>query len=291
MAKEMKSLTEQLAASNLELVDVTKRLEQAEAGKSRSAYEWDAEREELVRERCASQKRVADLEKALADAGGREEALGQRCTERAEQLEQMRRVMDEQERELSAKIERVERYVKERQAGALHAERKQQDAERMAERWQSEVRRLQAERDKLAALVLDLEGRHTGRTDELRGVYEKHQQEVSALQEALSRKEEEMRTANIELLRQRDSEYQAKVSSERQREKDRSIALLKKKEQEVHIKDQQLKAARQRIQELESGATGGNFHSSSPSSRGSTTAGRRHLAGDSCLPPLPLSAR
>merc|ERR1711994_712283 len=106
-----------------------------------------------------------------------------------------------------------------------------------------------------------------------------HQNQVSALEDALQRKDEEMRVANLELLRQREDEYQTKVSLEKQREKDRSVALLKKKEQEVQIKDQQLKAARQRIQELESGGkvsalNGGVAKSTSPSSRGSTNTGR-----------------
>merc|ERR1712070_161677 len=105
--------------------------------------------------------------------------------------------------------------------------------------------------------------------------------------ESLTRNEERMRAANLELLRQRDEDYQNKIALERQREKDRSIGLLKKKEQELHIKDQQLRAARQRIQELEvvggvmsdSGRVGASSftQSSSPSSKG--------------LPPLPLSAR
>merc|ERR1712217_602760 len=166
------------------------------------------------------------------------------------------------EHEMTTKIDRVQQYVKERQTGALHAEKKQQDAERMAERWQSEVRRLQAEKDRLAKLVLDLEGSKSGQATEFHAVFEKHQQEVSSLREALRRKEEEMRGANLELLQQRDEEYQAKVSLEKQREKDRSIALLRKKEQEVHIKDQQLKAARQKIQELETGTKGSALNGS-----------------------------
>merc|ERR1712050_750142 len=119
-----------------------------------------------------------------------------------------------------------------------------------------EVTRLQAEKDRLAALVLDLEGHKSGQAQSLQGAHEQHQAEISRLHEALKRKDDEMRVANAELLKKRDDEYQTQVSAERQQEKNRSIAMLRKKEQEVHIKDQQLKAAKQRIQELEAGSAG-----------------------------------
>lgn len=294
LTQEVGDLRKQLDAAKLELAEAAKHMEEAETTRGRMEYEWGAEREEMLRDNASARERIAEVERALADSSSREQELSHKCAERAGKLEQMKRVMDEQEREMTQKIERVEQYVKERQAGALHAERKQQDAEKMCERWQGEVRRLQAEKDKLSKLVLDLEGNQTGQAHEIRGVVEKHQQEVSALQDALRRKEEEMRAANLELLRQRDDEYQQKVSLERQKEKDRSIALLKKKEQDMQIKDQQLKAARQRVQELESGAGASgvaSVRSSSPSSRSHLSGSRRSLAGDGSLPPLPLSAR
>ncbi|CAE7228436.1 unnamed protein product, partial [Symbiodinium sp. CCMP2456] len=172
------------------------------------------------------------------------------CLDRAEKLEQMRKIMDEQELEMSQKIERVQQYVKERQTTAIMAEKKQQDAEKMAERWQNEVRRCQAEKERLAAAVLDMEGRQSGQAQQMQGAVDQHRRQVTALEDALRRKEDQMREQNLELLSRRDEEYQAKVALEKQREKERSIALLKKKEQEVHIKDQQLRAAKQRIQEL-----------------------------------------
>merc|ERR1719498_1487656 len=152
---------------------------------------------------------------------------------------------------MTMKIERVQQYVKERQAGALAAEQKQKDAERMSERWQREVQRLQAEKDRLATVVLDLETHKAGQAKHVQGANELHQQEINRLQEALQRKEEEMRCANMELLEKRDAEYQNKINLDRQREKERSIALLNKKQQELQVKEVQLKAARQRIQELE----------------------------------------
>merc|ERR1719265_2441913 len=105
--------------------------------------------------------------------------------------------MDDQERELTQKIDRVQQYVKERQTSALHAEAKQKDAERMAERWQAEVRRLQAERDKLAALVLDLENNTTGQKNSFNIIQQQHQEQVSSLKAELRRNQEDMRQANL----------------------------------------------------------------------------------------------
>ncbi|CAE7365364.1 unnamed protein product [Symbiodinium natans] len=180
----------------------------------------------------------------------------------------------------------VQQYVKERQATALMAEKKQQDAEKMAERWQIEVRRCQAEKDRLAAAVLDMEGRQSGQAQQMQGAVDQHRRQVSALEDALRRKEDQMREQNMELMSRRDEEYQAKVALEKQREKERSIALLKKKEQEVHIKEQQLRAAKQRIQDLESELR------STTTSAGSEKQRPTCNRGDgSALPPLPLSAR
>jgi len=304
-----------LAAAGSELEAKVRLLEEAETTRSRLNYEWDAERDELSRTREDARTRVSELDRLTAEAAHREKDLQKTCEDQGDKLERMKRVMDEQERELTQKIERVQLYVKERQVGALHAEKKQQDAEKLADRWQGEVRRLQAEKDKLTRMVVDLEGRTSGQACATQGILEDHQREVHSLREALRKKEEEMRVANLELLRQRDDDYQAKISLEKQREKDRSIGLLKKKEQEVQIKDQQLKAAKQRIQELEGAGggchvpTAGGFASQSTSpgstSRGSSaTALHRPSSGgrrlppsgggegpSASLPPLPLSAR
>merc|ERR1712087_717541 len=48
-----------------------------------------------------------------------------------------------------------------------------------------------------------------------------------------------------------EEDFEKRLAHEKQKEKDRSIAMLKRKDQEVHIKDQQLKAAKQRVKELE----------------------------------------
>jgi hypothetical protein len=290
---KLSAVTAQLTTTEEQLAEMSERLEQAVASRSRQDYEWDAEREELLRERSEAQACVSELQTSIEAAQRHEAELCHQCADRGEKLEQMKKIMDDQEREMTMKIERVQNYVKERQAGASVAEKKGQDAERMAERWQREVQRLQAEKDRLAAVVLDMEAQKSGQAKHMQGASESHQHEVNRLQEALWRKEEEMRAANMELLEKRDAEYQSKMNLERQKEKDRSIALLNKKQQEISIKDQQLKAARQRIQELESGVpASGVVGAASPNPCGSP-AGRRPLGEgrDAALPPLPLSAR
>merc|ERR1712093_881930 len=79
----------------------------------------------------------------------------------------------------------------------------------------------------------------------------KNTEEIGRLQAQLRTQEETLRSHNYELLQQRDAEYNAKVSLEKQKEKDRSIMILRRKEQELVVKDQQLRAARRRIEELE----------------------------------------
>lgn len=288
---EAKALKAKLAEATQEVGGTSDRLEHQQAAEKRREYEWDVEREELLHLRDEAQAQSESLEQVLAAARRREAELQRQVAERSEKLEQMRKVMDEQETEMSQKIERVQQYVKERQVGALHAEKKQQDAERMAERWQAEVRRLQADRDKLAQLVLELETTKSDQRRQLSGTQEHHMTEVTSLQAQLRRKEEEMRAANLELLQKREDEYSAKVSLERQREKDRSSILLRKKDQEVQIKDQQLRAARQKLQDLEGGGQAASPAAGSDQGSGSGSGVRRLSSGDKALPPLPLSAR
>eukprot|EP00928_Gymnodinium_smaydae_P095715 TRINITY_DN8282_c2_g4_i1.p1 TRINITY_DN8282_c2_g4~~TRINITY_DN8282_c2_g4_i1.p1 ORF type:complete len:570 (+),score=196.58 TRINITY_DN8282_c2_g4_i1:104-1813(+) len=268
----------------------------------RAEYERSAEREELERKQQEAEAAAATLRSELEECRGREASLEKRCAERAEKVEQMRRLMDDQERELNQKIERVQQYVKERQTGAYHAEKKQQDAERLAERWQGEVRRLQAEKDQLAKLVLELESHKTDQGRRLQGTLQQHEQDVSALRRSLQEKEEEMRNANLELMRKREEEYNSKVGLERQREKDRSVALLRKKELELQVKDQQLRALRQRLRDMGcsedgaggaagAGVAGDATAAACAASSPSGASHRRALGADGGLPPLPLSAR
>eukprot|EP00747_Dinoflagellata_sp_TGD_P212852 gnl/TRDRNA2_/TRDRNA2_85888_c0_seq1.p1 gnl/TRDRNA2_/TRDRNA2_85888_c0~~gnl/TRDRNA2_/TRDRNA2_85888_c0_seq1.p1 ORF type:complete len:532 (+),score=179.25 gnl/TRDRNA2_/TRDRNA2_85888_c0_seq1:108-1703(+) len=283
-SKDVSELMSRLEALEVDLSQSARQLEEAGAAASRKEYEWEAEREELSRKIQTAAQSTTELESAVASGQEREAELERKVAERGCKLQQMQKLMDEQEAEMTQKIERVQQYVKERQAGALHADKKQQDAERLAERWQGEVKRLQAEKDRLAKLVLDLESSHSIQGKNFQGVQEQLKNEANSLREALRKKEEEMRNANFELLHKREGEYQAQVNLERQREKERSLGMLKKKDQEVTIKDQQLRAAQKRIQELEAGQE--------PSSRGSTPGiSRRGLDKDTGLPPLPLSAR
>jgi len=244
LSRELQVLNHELSKSQKECERMAVDLEEAQAAQQRLDYQWSAEREELLRTRDAAQTQLSSLQRSLDEATEKSATLEVKCVQRAEKLEQMRTMMDEQELEMSQKIERVQQYVKERQAAAVVAEKKQQDAEKMAERWQNEVRRCQVEKERLSSLVTELEGRQTGQVEQWQGAVERHRKEVNALEDALKKQECEMKEANSELLSKRDEEYQAKVALEKQREKERSIALLKKKEQEVHIKDQQLRAAK-----------------------------------------------
>jgi len=288
MVVELKKATDRHDVAETRVAAMTAQLAQAGYAQNRAGYEWEAEREELIRERAVAQAGVEELQETIEVSQKQEAELVRQVAERGDKLEQMRRIMDEQEREMTVKIDRVQQYVKERQAGALVAEKKQKDAEHLADRWQREVVRLQTEKDRLGNVVLDLETKKSGQAQHFQGTHELHQQELSRLEGAMQIREEEMRSANMELLQQRDSEYQTKITHERQREKDRSIALLNKKQQEMVVKEQQLKAARQRIQELECSRPG----ASPSSSHGSSVSRRPPGDGrDVALPPLPLSAR
>jgi hypothetical protein len=291
LSAELHTVTERHESSEAKLFEMVKQLEQTGFAHNRAGYEWEVEREELVRERFAAQASVAELQDSIEQSRKKEDDLVRQCAESREKMEQMKKIMDEQERDMTIKIDRVQHYVKERQAGALVAEKKQLDAERLAERWQREVQRLQNEKDRLANIVLELETHKSGQSKQMQGTNDLHQQEMERLHAALQQKEEEMRAANTELLEKRDAEYQSKLALERQREKDRSIALLNKKQQEMQVKEQQLKAARQRIQELESSSPNG-LNTASPGSRGHSAS--RRSSGDvhdANLPPLPQSAR
>ncbi|CAE7902354.1 unnamed protein product [Symbiodinium microadriaticum] len=185
---------------------------QLETLQKRLDYEWSAEREEMARSRDAAEAQAESMQRSLDEALEKGEELEKKCLDRAEKLEQMRKIMDEQELEMSQKIERVQQYVKERQTTAIMAEKKQQDAEKMAERWQNEVRRCQAEKERLAAAVLDMEGRQSGQAQQMQGAVDQHRRQVTALEDALRRKEDQMREQNLELLSRRDEEYQAKAA-------------------------------------------------------------------------------
>jgi len=286
LSLELEALRSEMRSSQDSSAELESQVRQLETLQKRLDYEWSAEREEMVRSRDAAEAQAESTRRSLDEALEKGEELEKKCLDRAEKLEQMRKIMDEQELEMSQKIERVQQYVKERQTTAIMAEKKQQDAEKMAERWQNEVRRCQAEKERLAAAVLDMEGRQSGQAQQMQGAVDQHRRQVTALEDALRRKEDQMREQNLELLSRRDEEYQAKVALEKQREKECSIALLKKKEQEVHIKDQQLRAAKQRIQDLESELR--STATSAGSEKQRPTCSR---AENSALPPLPLSAR
>jgi hypothetical protein len=249
--KETEGLAQKLAEANAEIRKQIEKVSEGQGLCSRKEYEFEAERDELVREKTEMQKKIKDLEGGIADGVVREEALQTRISEMSSQLVKMKKEMDDQEQALLTKVDRVQQYVKERQASAMHAEKKLQDAELLAERWQEEVRRLQSDQTKLQKAVLDTETRSGGQAKDLQGQLRRYEEENARLREAMMEQEKQMRIQQQELLKQREQEYTSKVSLEKEKERDRSMMQLKKKEQEVQIKDQQLKAARARIQELE----------------------------------------
>jgi len=254
--QEAEDLAQKLAEANAEVEKQMRQVSDSKGFCDRREYEFEAQRDELSREKEELQGKVKDLEDGIADGVKREEALHAKIAEMTLQLKTMKKEMDDQEQALLTKVDRVQQYVKERQTSAMHAEKKQQDAELLAERWQGEVKRLQAEKDKLQRAVLDTETRSGGQAQDLQTQLRRYENENEKLREAMRNQEMQMRDQQRELLQQREQEYNHKVSLEKERERDRSMMQLKKKEQEVQIKDQQLKAARARIQELEACSMG-----------------------------------
>merc|ERR1712187_472366 len=88
---------------------------------------------------------------------------------------------------------------------------------------------------------------------------------------------------------QTEEDFEKRLAHEKQKEKDRSIAMLKRKDQEVHIKDQQLKAAKQRVKELEDAlvsttvctSCGSCIAKGSTDATASPTSGRRDVVANS----------
>jgi len=254
--KESEDLSQKLAEAKSEIQRQIDQVKDSQGVCGRKEYEFEAQRDELMREKADMQNKIKDLEGGISDGVVREEALQTKITGMTGQLRVMKKEMDDQEQALLQKVDRVQQYVKERQASAMHAEKKLQDAELLAERWQGEVKRLQADQSKLQRAVLDTETRSGGQAQDLQGQLRRCEQENDRLKEAMRNQEMQMRAQQQELLQQRESEYSNKVALEKERERDRSMMSLKKKEQEVQIKDQQLKAARARIQELEAFSMG-----------------------------------
>mmetsp|Transcript_40266 Transcript_40266/g.92580 ORF Transcript_40266/g.92580 Transcript_40266/m.92580 type:complete len:538 (-) Transcript_40266:13-1626(-) len=276
LEKRLGHMSEELGTARQEVSELAEQLQAIETSKQRAEYEHCAEKEDLKRYYSSTEEKVETLQASLTEAEDRESELHQRCTDQAAKLEQMKQMMDDQEFEVSNKLERVQQYLKERTAGAQNAEKQQKDAERMAERWQVEVRRLQSEKDRLMKVVLDYETQKAKQETVLQSTREQLMSEVSALQDALRQKAETGQSSNREVLQRHEEELKAKLQIERQREKERSIALLKKKEQELQIKDQQLRAARQQIEELAQPtgnvpATLGASEACSPTRRRSTS--------------------
>eukprot|EP00441_Pelagodinium_beii_P011163 CAMPEP_0197689436 /NCGR_PEP_ID=MMETSP1338-20131121/106837_1 /TAXON_ID=43686 ORGANISM="Pelagodinium beii, Strain RCC1491" /NCGR_SAMPLE_ID=MMETSP1338 /ASSEMBLY_ACC=CAM_ASM_000754 /LENGTH=218 /DNA_ID=CAMNT_0043271769 /DNA_START=26 /DNA_END=679 /DNA_ORIENTATION=+ len=213
-----------------------------EANTKKTEYEWDEERKALLRQQedLKSQlerhfQQLDGSDRQLKSALEREEDFKMKSEASAKKMEEMKIAMADQELEMTRKLERVEQYVKEKQAAALHSEKKFQDAERMSEHWQIETKKSQADKDKLVTLLREAEGRNEAQDLVMKQTAEKHRQEVAGLQEILRRTENETREANKELLLQREKEYQNKVAMEKEREKEREAQDSKRKLQEDGI--------------------------------------------------------
>ena len=127
------------------------------------------------------------------------------------EVEDVKRMMAEQEDELLAKVERVQQYVKERQAGALHAETMQAVARSDVSKAQEELRRVIADREKMQRLLLDAEDR----ARETAAKYEHRIAEIErarkAAEDRATAADRSLRNQNAELLEKQHIDHTAKV--------------------------------------------------------------------------------
>jgi DNA repair exonuclease SbcCD ATPase subunit len=244
LSLEVSGLEEECKCLRVSVEDMTRDLQRAEYDKEAALDGFASEKaglEQIVeagkQELLASQSLVCELRAEIE--------------KRQQAVDRMRHEMIEQEQVLVEKVNRVQQYMKERSAGAMTAERRQQDAELMAERWQEDLRRMTADRDRLAKLLIEQEAScHQLRLD-IRRAKEVALEESSNLREKFAAKERECRDANLELLEKRDHDYTSKLSLDKGKEKDRTALILRRKEKDLATKDQQLQTARARIAELE----------------------------------------
>mmetsp|Transcript_10735 Transcript_10735/g.25612 ORF Transcript_10735/g.25612 Transcript_10735/m.25612 type:complete len:464 (-) Transcript_10735:73-1464(-) len=283
LAKDLERQTEKVAELTAEISRLQEEgqclrdsVESLNAELHRKNYELEAAAEAGVQEKSEMQSIIDRVEGELKMASATESQLRSEVDKRQEAVDRMRQEMIEQEQELVEKVNRVQQYMKERSAGAMTAERRQQDAELMAERWQEDLRRVTADRDRLAKVLAEQENLCQQLRGEVRQVKEAAAEETSALHEKLSLREKEWREANVELLGKREGEWSQKVTLEKGKDKDRTALILRRKEKDLAVKEQQLSAARARIAELE---------------QSSLVGGRAAAAGDCVLPPLLATPR
>jgi len=171
---------------------------------------------------------------------------------------------DEQETELS-KV-----YEEQAIAHARQKEQFEEASQRATARWQEELIRMRVERDNLTNLVRDFDAKEAQGAKEhaetRQVAEEQHRQalalassERSSLEETLTatsmklsfEAEEVLRLQNAHAadLQRLGEDFSARLVQERQKEKDRSITMLKRKDMELRIKDEQLRGALQRLGE------------------------------------------
>merc|ERR1719408_108355 len=116
--------------------------------------------------------------------------------------------MLEQETELLQKVDRVQQYVKERQAGALQAEKMQAVAKHDTDKLSTELRRIAADRDRVTTLLLQAEEKARAQQTHYEAQLSKERQRAAELDAQVQQAEKENRAQNQELLERRESEYQ-----------------------------------------------------------------------------------
>jgi len=135
-------LTAEMARLREECQCLRDSVESMNAEFQRKNYELEAVVEAGVQEKAEMQSSIERVREELRVAHSTESQLQSEIEKRQQAVDRMRQEMIEQEQELVQKVNRVQQYMKERSAGAMTAERRQQDAELMAERWQEDLRRV-----------------------------------------------------------------------------------------------------------------------------------------------------
>lgn len=214
---------------------------------ARAAYDLEALHGEIGRAVQAREEVEAAADEAARCAEARIGELENAVAERDAEINDVKEQMVRQEEELLAKIERVQQYVKERGAGALHAETMQAVARADVTKLQNELRRVSGDRDQMQQALLAAEDRATDVTARCDAKLAAQAASISQLEAKLKASENLTREQNWELLQQRDEEHNSKVGLERLREKDRSSALLRRKDQELQVASAQIKALKAKV--------------------------------------------
>jgi hypothetical protein len=221
--------------------------QEAREENARAAYDLEALHGELGRAVQAREEAEAAAEEAARCAEARIGELENAVCEREAEISSVKEQMVKQEEELLSKVERVQQYVKERGAGALHAETMQAVARADVSKLQDELRRVVGDRDQMQRALLAAEDRAMDVTARCDAKLAAQAATISQLEAKLKASDNVARDQNWELLQQREAEHNSKVGLERLREKDRSAALLRRKDQELQVASAQIKALKAKV--------------------------------------------